>query len=311
MKRKFYWVKAKKLRPSSILPKREHDLRLSDSVKKDGVQQPIIARPIPGREDEFEIMDGLGRVERLDGDTKMLADVRYEVKDVDVFKISETTFKRTARTTYEKARFYRLWVDAQIKETGKERGAQKRVAEEAGLSEAEVSHYLSISKLFDRLRTQNIPEANFNVLKNQALNKLYALARVKDEKAMLEVATKMAETPDMVVEELKALIKEQTSPLREIERSLLEDNEKEEESESSRIDRLTTAAQELEGALHKIRETLTVFTSRIIDKPEMFLSPGVIERIRKMLNALKKIEKEANRVIGSGKKSHQHSQSHG
>jgi len=301
--RKFYWVEAKKLRPSSILPRHEHDPKLSDSVKKDGIQQPIIVRPLPGSEDGYEIIDGLGRVEPLSGDKKVLVDVRYDLKDVDVFKISEATFKRSDRTTYGKARFYNSWVDAVTKETGSERGAQKRVAEEANRSEVEVSQYLSINRLFERLLSHNIPEANFTVLKNQAVNKLYALAKVEDESAMLEVAAKMAETPEMTVEELKDIIEEHTSPLRAVERLLEEEGEKEVERESSKIDQLKNAAQDLEGALDRAREALTVFTSKIVGNPSGFLSPDIFKRVRRMLNALKKIEEEAYRIVGSGKKS--------
>jgi len=301
MRRKLAVVEVKKLHPSSILPKREHDPEISDSVRKHGVQQPIIVRPLLESEDEYEIIDGLGRIKPLDGDAKLVVDVRYNLKDVDVFKISETTFKRNDRTTYEKAFFYRSWVDAVIKETGIERGTQKRVAEEANLSQAEVSHYLSINRLFKTLRSQNIPERNFNGLKNQWVNKLYALARVEDNAAMLEVAAKMAEKPDMPLEELKALIREQTSPERAVER-LLEEDEEEEESEDTKIDRLKKATQELEGALDKARKVLTGFTTVISGNPRRFLAPEVLKRIRSMLNTLRRIEREANRIVGTSKK---------
>ena len=131
MKREFRWVRAKNLQPSSILPKREHSPDLSHSVKKNGIQQLVIVRRIPGSEKMYEILDGLGRVGDLDPETKVLVDVRSNLKDTDFFKISDSTFTRTDRTTHDRASFYKGWVDAVAKETGSPRGSQKRVAEEA------------------------------------------------------------------------------------------------------------------------------------------------------------------------------------
>ena len=303
--RKLGYVNASKIHPSRLLPKREFDAELVESIRRDGIQHPIIVRPSLYEGKIFEIIDGHLRRKSVPDDQKVLVDVRYDVDDTDVFKISEATFKRKPRTTYERSLFYSSWVKT-VEATSGSRGAQKKVANETNLSQAEMSHYLSISRLFERLQPQNISERNFNALKNQGVNKLYALAKVKDELAMLEVASKMAENPNMTLEELKTLIKEQTSPERAIER-LAEEGIEEEESESNRIDQLTKATKELEAALDKAGESLRVFKSRIAGDPRRFLSPDVSKRIRRILNALKKIEKEANRIIharGSGKKGH-------
>jgi len=301
-KRGFGFVEASRLNPSRLLPKRESDAKLEESIRRDGIQQPIIVRPSPYESNQYEIIDGHLRRKSVQDDQKVLVYVRYDVDDVEVFKLSEATFKRKPRTTYERSLFYSGWVKT-VEATSGSRGAQKKVATEANLSQAEVSHYLSIAKLFERLQSQNIPEENFNALKNQGVNKLYALAKVEDDSAMLEVAAEMAENPNMTLKELKALIEEQTSPERAIER-LAEEGLEEEESESNRIDQLTNATKELEAALDKAGEALKVFKSRIAGDPRKFLSPDVLKRTRRMLNALKKIEKEANRILSSGKKGH-------
>jgi ParB/RepB/Spo0J family partition protein len=297
--RKFGFVEAGRIHSSKLLPNREFDDKLVESIRQDGIQQPIIVRPSPHESKMFEIIDGHLRHESTQENQKVLVDVRYDVDDTEVFKLSEATFKRKPRNTYERSLFYSGWVKT-VEATSRSRGAQKKVATKANLSQAEVSHYLSIDRLFKRLQSQNIPEGYFNALKNQGVNKLYALARVEDDSAMLEVAAEMAEMPDMTLEELKTLIKEQISPERLIQRLAEEDYE--EERESNKIDQLTNATKELEEALDKTGEVVKVFTSRIAGNPDRFLSPSVFKKIRRLLNALKKIEKETNRIIRSGEK---------
>jgi len=291
---RFAFVVAKNVHPSRILPTRGFDPELAASIRRDSVQQPLIVRPLPSEKGMYEIIDGYLRYKSVQADQKVLVLVRYDVTDVDVFKISEATFKRKPRNTYERAQFYKGWVKTVEAKHGS-RGAQAKVASMANISEAGVSHYLSINRLFERLQSQNISERIFGALKNQSVNKLYALAKVEDNSAILEIAAKMAET-DMSLNELMDLIEEQTSPLR----ALIEEDE-EAESESTGIDDLTSAAQELEVALDKAREVLMVFTSRIVVNPRRYVSPGIFKRIRTMLKALKKIEKEANRIIRSEK----------
>jgi len=299
--RKLGYINAGKIHPSTLLPKREFDAELVESIRRDGVQHPIIVRPSPHQNGQYEIIDGHMRYESVQQNQNVLVDVRYDVDNTEVFKLSEATFKRKPRTTYERSLFYSSWLKT-IEATSGGRGAQKKVATEANLSPAEVSHYLLINGLFKRLQAKSIPEGNFNALKNQGVNKLYALAKVEDDSAMLEIAAEMAETPNMKLEELKTLIKEQTSPERMIQRIAEEEytEENEEESESNTIDQLTNAMKELEDALDKTGEVVKVFTSRIAGNPDRFLSPSVFKKIRRLLNALKKIEKEANRIIRSG-----------
>jgi len=293
---KFLWVNPKMLHASKVLPKRDFSLELAESVRRDGVQQPIIVRP-SHKSGMFEIIDGHLRHRSTRDLQKVLVDVRYDLEDTEVFKISDATFKRKPRNTYERALFYSSWV----RTIEANRGAQTRVAKMANLSQAEVSHYLSINRLFESLDSQKISEQVFNALKNQSVNKLYALAKVEDQTATSEVAAIMAEAPDMNLKELKAVIEEHTSPTRAIDRLTDEDIEEEEESESSKIARLTIAVKELQKAAGTTRDGLSRFTSRVSANPHRFLAPEIFKRIRTMLNALKKIEKEANRIARSGR----------
>lgn len=249
----------------------------------------------------YEIIDGHLRHKSVQPDQKVLVLVRCNVTDVDVFNISNATFKRSQRNTYERACFFCNWVETVAAKHGKQ-GSQKVVAEMAGLSQAEISHYISISRLFERLGMHNIALSVFNTLKNQGVNKLYALAKVEDKQAMLEVAEKMAETPTMTLKELEENIEELTSPMHSVRQLAEEDEEEDEENENIRISQLKNTVQELEGALNQTSKTLTAFKSTIVGNPYVFISSDVFKRIRKMLNALKRIEKEANLIIRSDKK---------
>jgi ParB/RepB/Spo0J family partition protein len=298
--RKFMVVDTNKIHPSRLLPKRDPDPKLVETVKRDGIQQPIIVRPSPYEGSMYEIIDGHIRCIALHGDQKVLVDVRFNVDDAEAFRISEATFKRKPRNTYERALFYNSWVKTVEAKHGS-RGAQAKVGQEANLSQAEVSQYLSICKLFERLQSDSVSEEIFNALKNQSVNKLYALSNVEDEKTLLEVATKMAERPKMKLKELKDLIEEQSPPEPMLE-DLVEDKEEEKEIENYRMDQLKNAAQELEGTVGKTNRTLTALKSTITDNPRMFLFPDVFKTISRMLNALRRIDREANHIIATMKK---------
>lgn len=282
------------LHSSKILPKRDFSSELMELIRRDGIQQPIIVRP-SCKSGMFEIVDGHLRHKSVQGDRKVLVDLRYNLEDTDVFLISEATFKRKPRSTYERAFFYNNWVKTQPES----QGAQKRVAKMANLSEAEVSHYLSISRLFNRLGSHNTTMSIFNALKIQSVNKLYALSKVDQKEALLNIAAKIAENPNMTLEELKEHIQEQTSALREILRLTEED---EEENESTEIEQLTDAAEKFGATFNNARKVLTTFTSKIVSNPNIFLYSGIPKKIKAMVKALKKIEKDANLILSSSKK---------
>jgi len=292
--RRFLWVSPRTLHPSRVLPERDSSSELVESIRRDGIQQPIIVRPSPHESGMYEIIDGHIRYKSVQQNQKVLVDARHNVDDVEVFKLSETTFKRKPRTTYERSLFYNKWVRT-VEASSGGRGAQSKVAREANLSESEVSHYLSINRVFDRLGSQNVSETIFNTLKNQSVNKLYALSKVEDNSVMLEVAAKMDENPKLTLEELKDVIEERISSISVFD-ELLEDEE-DEEDEVIGIHQLKDAAEELEGTLNQTRKTMTVFKSKITGDPRVFISADVFRGIRKMLNALKRVEKEAKRIM--------------
>ena len=101
MQREFKLVYARNLHQSTILPQREHNQELIESVKKVGIQTPLIVRLVEGKPGEYEIIDGGLRSAELRDDDQVLVDVRSDVKDSELFKISDATFKRKDRTAYE------------------------------------------------------------------------------------------------------------------------------------------------------------------------------------------------------------------
>jgi len=300
-RRKLAYVEANMLRSSRILPNRETSPELAESIRQDGILFPIIVRPSPHEDGVFEIIDGGLRYQSIQENQKVLVDIRFDLDDSEIFKLSEATFKRKRRTTFERAKFYDRWVKAVEAANGK-RGAQTKTASKAGLSQAELSHYLSISRLFERLQSQKAQDRIFNALKNQAVNKLYALSKVNEQSALLEVAAKMAEEPDMNLQNIRHLIDESSSIDREIERTL-EQKAESEEDESIWEFRLRKATEELEGALDQTERTLATLNTKIKDNPHQFLSHDIVKRIKSLQKALGKIKYEVSRIIYSSKKS--------
>lgn len=314
MKRKFLLVEARKLHPSSILPKREHDPEISESARREGIQQPIIVRPLPGREDEYEIVDGHGRVETLDGNTKVVVDLRYDLKKSDVFKTSEATFKRNDRTTYDRAVFYKSWVDAVIEENGKERGAQKRVAEEAGLSEGEISQYLTIWKLFQVLEPL-ASEEKFDALKKLGINPLYRLAKIDNEQALLQVAKKILRSAEVSPEVVESVVNEYEDSymdqLVEVFRSD-EKNEVEATEETPKTVEVSHSEKEVFQCqklawttimyADEVNQNLTQLSKQIHQHPEVFATHELAKQQRKIIRTLKGLRSKTNNLFLEMKK---------
>lgn len=194
-----------KLHPSSVLPCRWHDGQIADSVKACGVQQPLIVRPMANKPGEYEIIDGLGRYESLDGKGTVSIDVRQNSTDADVFRISEATSKRTQRSTYENAFFYARYLEAVKGETGEE-GALARMAAETQISESELSQYLKINKLFMELDAQD-EDASFRRLKEMGINKLYKLTELLGKPGLVEAAHEIeADADNLTLEGISAIV---------------------------------------------------------------------------------------------------------
>jgi len=237
-------VNATLVHPSTILPKREVGFDVMDSVKRDGVQQPIIVRPHPDRDGEYEIIDGYNRWYGLIGkpdinyyapgrEPEVWVDIRYGLTDAEVFKLSNTMHKRKERNTYEQAEFYVKWIEAKAKELGKEEGALTEVAKELitidpaktdspvyeliysselNSKQSLLSQYVKVYELFKMLETleQKYPdkfkEIDLNALKPIGLTRLYTLTKLMDNPPVLiKVVEKLSKNPNMTLDRLKEL----------------------------------------------------------------------------------------------------------
>jgi hypothetical protein len=227
-------------------------------------------------------------------------DIRYDLDDTQVFELSEATFLRKSRNTLERSQFYAKWLKAEVSAKG-ERGAQTRLAKKVGLSQSEISHYLSINAVFARLQKQMVEEGIFNALKNQSVNKLYALSKVNGTSALVDVARKMADEPDMNLQQVRSVIDDETALDRELERDLAEEAEPEEDSVRWEL-QLRKATEDLADALQQTGQTLTTLNRSVMTSPQRFFSHDMVTRVKKVLKALRKIEKEASEIIRSGKK---------
>ena len=206
-RRKIDVVPASKIHFSKILPRREPCDIVSQSVKRDGWQLPLIVRPLRENQEEYEIIDGALRRWALREDQQVLVEIRYGVKDPEVFGIREATFKRKQRTTYEKAEFYSRWVWIVSQEKNK-RGAQARVAWMAGIREGEISQYLAIHRMFEELEGFPRSATILKALKNQGINKLYELSKLRGNPALLKIAGELAEHQNMPIRRLRHRVKE-------------------------------------------------------------------------------------------------------
>jgi len=197
--REFASVKAKNIHGSRVIPPRLHGLQIGESVKALGVQQPLIVRPLASRPDQYELIDGAGRLDALDPEQEVTVEVRANASDAEVFRISEATSKRTQRSASENAKFYSDYLEAVKKETG-EKGALARLASETQVSESELSQYLSINKLFAKLSSLDI-DSEFSGLKTMGINKLYELSKLVDHPRLLETAEQIDKTADKIAVE--------------------------------------------------------------------------------------------------------------
>jgi len=192
-------AKVKDLCLSSVLPRRTHDPELAESVGAMGVQTHLIARPNPSDPSKYELIDGAGRIENLHPTTEVWLDVRDNVTDADVCQISASTFKRSQRSAYENALFYAAYVDVVKRESG-EKGAFSKVSTDAIISESELSQYLAVKELFDKL-AQLSPNAEFQKLKCMGLNKLYELSKFRDDARLLDAVQQVEDNADYLTAE--------------------------------------------------------------------------------------------------------------
>jgi len=294
--RKYAIVEASKLHLSKVLPLREYNEELKKIIRSEGIQQPIIVRPSTWKADEYEIIDGHLRYCAATENHLVSIEIREGVDDLEVFRISEATFTRKGRTTYERAMHYTTWVRAMKAAYGEE-GAQARVAKAAHLSEADISYYISIGEMFQRLMTSSVSVPVFKALKSQPVNKLYEISKIEKGEVLTVVAGRLANSPEMTMKQLRSVILseiEAADPLHQIAEE--EYGKTEAEIEASKTNALKEATQQLEDTLELTRKTVAVLKSNVHSNARSYLNPEALKRIEKMINALRRIGKEAESI---------------
>ena len=294
--RTFAVVKARDILPSSVLPSRMHEPQLLESVKTVGIQQFPIVRPHPALPDKFELIDGRGRLEALDPEQKVCCDVREKAMNADVFRISEATSKRTQRNAYENAIFYDAYVETVKKDFG-EKGAVSRVAKEGQISESELSQYLAIKRLFDKLSLLN-PELEFPKLKCMGINKLYVFSRLIEHPKFLETAQEIEQKADwLTVEGITELVeKVHDAEIDAIMRTI--DFSAAPSPSIARVQvRLNVVPERISKMMKELSLLLPQFESGILTQ-QKFTSPEtakVLEKVsvnlRRLLYCLRKLDK--------------------
>jgi hypothetical protein len=202
--KKFEFAPASKIHPSKILPTRTYDQKINKSVQSEGILVPLIVRRLPDKPDEYELIDGHSRFEVLTPDQFVPVEI-IEATDTQTFKISNATFKRKGRTTYERAEFYAKYLEAIVKEKATREGAQVELVRQTDCSEALISQYLAVFNLFKKLETLD-KKADFSMLKSWTLNPLFQLHKLVDHSKLLQIALELQKTPNISFDDLKDLI---------------------------------------------------------------------------------------------------------
>lgn len=295
--RKIERVPAQKLHLSNILPRRVcYNDDILESMKKDGAQQPLIVRPHPDIPGEYEIIDGSMRYWAFNPDDLVLVDIRYGIKDSEVFKISDISFKRKQRITVERAEFLASWVKVESRAHGK-RGAQARVAEKARLTEGEISRYLAIHRMFTRLKELSAGTSEtFDALKNQGINKLYELSRLIGTPAFLQVAVQLAENPHMPVRELRRIVEKETSTEKVFSHLVEEDPFETESLKAIDYARVTQLTQKIQEIDKDTRYNLVAFEREIKREPEKFLESEILKELQRLKRRFRRLQKDLARL---------------
>jgi hypothetical protein len=309
-------VVAGKIHQSRLLPLRNHGKKIAESVKKLGVLQPLIVRPLTGCTGEFEIIDGSGRLDSLQADQMVEVAILEEASDDDVFKISIATFKRQGQTALDKAKFCKAWLDVIIKQNGSSAGAQLQLVRSLGVSESLISKYLAIHQLFEILEKSN-PNSNFSALKLWDMNRLYQLSKLQLNSRLLAIATELEKRPKTLLEDLKLIIaKAQAEELKpnqitenaqltakEMLAILPSDNASDCQSEpkisqitvpETTLEKLTNLADKTTTDLNAINTKLHSVMSQIKDHTEKYATSDVVAAIEHVLKLLKKLQSYAD-----------------
>ena len=213
-KREFKWVSRKIVHSSFTIPTREQSEEVKRSVKNDGQQQPIIARPCTceySSEPHYEVIEGNTRLTPIKSDMLVLLDIRYDLTDYEVFKLAHIVHKRKGRKTFEKAEFYAKMVETKEKESG---GVKKvEVALDCSIDPNLLSQYLKIWQLYKVLNMlkveRKVSDSDIKYLSSWGINRLYALTRLLDYHNLLAKAVNkiMATNREFSVDAVRKLVK--------------------------------------------------------------------------------------------------------
>jgi len=274
-----------------------------------GIQQPIIVRPIPGTQDEYEIIDGRGRRESLSDNELLPIDIRRDITDSEVFLISQSTFQRKDRTAYETALFYAAWLKTLERETNSAEGLQQKLAEKTNLSEASVSQYLTIAGLFEKLQ-EIAPKEQFSNLKTWSINKLYKLSELTDDPRLLDLARLYEQKFETPIEEVISDVDSYRGTNQTQEPPFDQQNAKPETDRSSlpNEQQLTTpsdesrkiflkSAKKVESLAAENHEMLFALVQEFTENPDRRYSTDVLQILAKMLRTLRKIRKYSSLLL--------------
>jgi len=284
------WVRAGNVHRSTVLPLRAHGPEIAASVEDVGILQPLLVRSIPGKTDEFEVVDGLGRLLSLkDEQIAVLVDVIPCVKGSDVFRKSEATFQRTDRSAYEKCLFYAAWARELEKEMGKSEGVQATLAREARLSESAISQYITIDNLFAKLESLALGE-EFNALKTWGVNKLFRLSKLVQCERLLEIAREFEAKGEVSIEEVERVVTE-NSPSSPALAALDEDQY--ETTNETQLKRAQKLVEEVNSLATETHQLLSTIAGEILQNVDAFSTAEVLGVYDTVLNALKRLRKRA------------------
>ncbi len=288
------------------MPGRSHSLNVFNSVERDGVQQPIIVRPHPTKIDEYEIVDGHARWASVKKEQKVLLDIRIKLSDSDVFRIAESTFKRTPRSTYKRAEFTAKFVEA-IKRGGA-MAPQAEVAKKLGVTEGQISQYVAIYKIFKSLESVAGEDQDFNALKKLSVNKLYELTKLKIKASLLKAAEEIEQCKgQLLLAEVKRIVSAQKD-----EEFFMTPEEKEAANKTptrrglSQTEYCQKSAKTIERLMKKLNEDLAPLIRDI--KEKHLVSAGIYLTMRGVIGNLKKATGAIEHLDGHatmGKRMHQ------
>lgn len=289
-KQEFKLVPIGKVHPSPILPSRIYTLDLAESVNRNGIQQPLIVRPLADKPGEYELIDGRHRRDSIEDEkTEVFVDIRYGLRDSDVFRISESTFCRSGRSPYDKSKFYAAWAAQLEKEMGKSDGVQASLARESGLSESAISQYIAIRALFAKLESL-APGEEFNALKPWGVNKLFRFSHLVECERLLEIARELEAKGEVSIDEVNRVVSE-NSPLSPALAALDEDqNETTNETQTKRAQKLVEDVNSLATETHQLLSTIA---EELLQNVNEFSTAEVLGVYDTVLNALKRLRKRA------------------